>query len=132
MLDLDKNKSCNIVIAPNIKLKISKDNEVIYGYKKVNNNTFIKTIAIYIDTQNSNRIIATNNIDIIEKMLTAHPLSKSLDKEDNKLKNNQFNNTNGKQDATKKPQLEEYEPKTNNGCSCNLDCSGCFKRIFGS
>ena len=28
-------------------------------------------------------------------------------------------------------QLEEYEPKTNNGCSCNLDCSGCFKRIFG-
>ena len=28
-------------------------------------------------------------------------------------------------------QLEEYESKTNNGCSCNLDCSGCFKRIFG-
>ena len=43
-------------------------------YVPVNdNNTFIKTIAIYIDTKNSNRIIATNNIDIIKKMLTAHP-----------------------------------------------------------
>lgn len=102
LLDLDKNKSCNIVIASNITLKISKDNKVIYGYEKVNNNTFIKTIAIYIDTKNSNRIVATNNIDIIKKMLTAHPLSKSRDEEDNKLKNNQFNNTNGKQDATKK------------------------------
>ena len=44
---------------------------------------------------------------------------------------NKNNNITDNKSKKKELQLEEYEPKTNNGCSCNLDCSGCFKRIFG-
>ena len=124
--------------------KMSDDKKVLYEYDE--DNKSVIAVTYYGD---NNEVYFTENREIINSLLYKHQVKFDDDvlidaknnipvdsksntfMNENKNENDKFiNNITDNKIKKNELQLEGYEPKTNNGCSCNLDCLEWCKQLF--